>query len=83
MLKCVSWSYDSYFYYYYFKDENDNCYFWKTKSAKLRMACQNNGRFLKPFKVTKWHIKEANRNIKSYNGEQYSEIVVEEWKLKE
>lgn len=81
LLKCVSWSYDAYFYYYYFKDENNNCYFWKTKSAKLNNACYNNGQFLKPFEVIKWSIKESNRKIKSYNDEQYSEIVVEEWKL--
>ena len=52
MLKCVSWSYDSYFYYYYFNDEENNCYYWKTKSAKLQNACYNNGQFLKPFEVT-------------------------------
>ena len=81
MLKCVSWSYDTYFYYYYFKDEKNNCYYWKTKSAKLQNACQNNGQFLKPFEVTKWNITAVNNEYKFYNNEWYKEIVVEEWKL--
>ena len=81
MIKCVSGSYDTYFYDHYFKDEEKNCYYWKTKSAKLQNACQNNGQFLKPFEVTKWNIKAVNNEYKFYNNEWYKEIVVEEWKL--
>ena len=83
MLKCVSRSYDSYFYYYYFKDESGKCFFWKTKSAKLENAAYNEGRFLKPFNVVEWKLKDKNREVKFYNNEAYQKIVVEKWKLVE